>query len=194
MSSRILIVYGSRYGHTAKIASYIEERLNAAGSIVTLVNADTLTHAFNIKEFDAVLIGSSVIRGKHRRSVVKFIEKHLGMLNGATCGFFSVSGSAGSTNAVVRGAAQALMEKFLSDLRWNPTLVASFGGAIAYSRYSPLLRWVMKRIARTNGEPTDTTRDYDLTDWARVEAFARLFSELAADPDTLETTAATTSA
>jgi menaquinone-dependent protoporphyrinogen IX oxidase len=32
---------------------------------------------------------------------------------------------------------------------------------------------VIKRIARKEGAPTDTSRDYDLTNWTHVEKLAR---------------------
>ena len=35
---------------------------------------------------------------------------------------------------------------------------------------------MMKRIARKEGAPTDTSRDYELTDWTEVERLAREFA------------------
>jgi len=34
----------------------------------------------------------------------------------------------------------------------------------------------MKRIARKEGAPIDTTRDYEFTNWVRVEELAREFA------------------
>ena len=53
----------------------------------------------------------------------------------------------------------------------NPLHVVRRHGCL--SRYNLPLRWVMKRISRKKGLPTDTSRDYDNTDWAAVERFAR---------------------
>jgi menaquinone-dependent protoporphyrinogen oxidase len=44
---------------------------------------------------------------------------------------------------------------------------------MAYSQYGFFLRWIMRMIARRNGEPTDTSRDHDYTDWAAVDRFAQ---------------------
>ena len=38
-------------------------------------------------------------------------------------------------------------------------------------RYNFLIRFVMKRIARKAGAPTDTSRDYEFTDWSTLDAF-----------------------
>jgi menaquinone-dependent protoporphyrinogen oxidase len=44
-------------------------------------------------------------------------------------------------------------------------------GALAYSRYNFIIRFVMKQIARKAGAPTDTSRDYELTDWPTLDRF-----------------------
>lgn len=62
-------------------------------------------------------------------------------------------------------------------------MTASFAGALLYQNYHPLLRWIMKRIARKAGGGTDTSRNYEYTDWGEVEAFGRRCSEQLASPD-----------
>ena len=37
---------------------------------------------------------------------------------------------------------------------------------------------VMKRISKNAGGDTDTTHDYEYTDWGKVSQFAKQFSEL----------------
>jgi menaquinone-dependent protoporphyrinogen oxidase len=44
-------------------------------------------------------------------------------------------------------------------------------GALAYSRYNVIVRFVMKRIARQAGGPMDASRDDELTDWAALDRF-----------------------
>jgi menaquinone-dependent protoporphyrinogen oxidase len=46
---------------------------------------------------------------------------------------------------------------------------------MAYTKYNPLLRWIIKRTARAAGGPTDTSRDHEVTDWAQVEHFVEAF-------------------
>jgi hypothetical protein len=48
-------------------------------------------------------------------------------------------------------------------------LVAS---ALAYSKYNPLIRLVMRRIALKEGGDTDTSRGCEYTDWRAIAAFA----------------------
>jgi menaquinone-dependent protoporphyrinogen oxidase len=44
-----------------------------------------------------------------------------------------------------------------------------------YRRYNPLVRFVMKRIARKAGAPTDSSRNYDFTDWPAIDRFVDRF-------------------
>jgi menaquinone-dependent protoporphyrinogen oxidase len=178
MTHHILIVYGSRYGQTAKIASHLEDVLVSDGLNVTLVNADTMTRAIDVAEYDAIVVGSSVIGGKHRRSVARFVRRNVERLNRVPTAFFSVSGSAGSADPHRQDEARGVMEQFLTDAAWNPDLKTTFAGALLYTRYSLILRWVMKRIARKEGAPTDTTRDHEMTDWERVGDFAHRFARI----------------
>lgn len=185
MTRHVLVVYGSRYGQTAKIASRLEDVLLADGLRATLANADRMTRAFHLGDFDAVIVGSSVIGGKHRRSVAHFLRKNIETLSRVHTAFFSVSGSAGSSDARQQAEARALMEQFLAGIGWKPDITATFAGALAYSQYSFFVRWVMKRIARKEGAPTDTTHDYEMTDWEQVEDFAHQFARLISPAPTL---------
>jgi menaquinone-dependent protoporphyrinogen oxidase len=179
MTRNILIVFGSAYGQTTKIASHIQDILMAEGLNVTLLNAD-FAPLLDLAGVDGVIVGSSVILGRHRKSVKRFVKSHLVTLNRIPSAFFSVSGSAGSLHAAQQSRALSLMEQFLKATGWSPDLVTTVGGALAYTRYAPLIRWIMKRIARKEGGPTDTTRDHELTNWAHVDGFAQRFARLAA--------------
>jgi menaquinone-dependent protoporphyrinogen IX oxidase len=61
----------------------------------------------------------------------------------------------------------------MKETGWRPERVLPVEGALAYSRYNFLIRFVMKRIARKAGAPTDTSRDYEFTDWSKVDSFIR---------------------
>ncbi|MEO8257290.1 MAG: flavodoxin domain-containing protein [Acidobacteriota bacterium] len=64
-----------------------------------------------------------------------------------------------------------MIDVFVEETAWRPARVLPVAGALAYSRYNFLIRFVMKRIARKAGAPTDTSRDYEFTDWSVLDAF-----------------------
>jgi menaquinone-dependent protoporphyrinogen oxidase len=70
--------------------------------------------------------------------------------------------------------------KFIHQTGWRPGRTVSFAGALPYTRYNPLIRFVMKRISRKAGHTTDTSRDHDFTDWGSVRSFANDIADAAA--------------
>ena len=175
MSLRILILYATSYGQTAKVARYITDCLTRSGCSVRLVHADQLPAGLSPRGFDGVLIGASVIVGRHKASVRRFAKEHRDELNAMPSAFFSVSGSAGSHDARGKIDAQRCIDDFLRETGWRPVLTESIAGAMAFTKYNPIVRWVLKQISKRNGGPTDTSCDHELTDWPEVEQFAGAF-------------------
>jgi menaquinone-dependent protoporphyrinogen IX oxidase len=68
-----------------------------------------------------------------------------------------------------------LIAAFQQETVWHPQSVASFAGALAYSKYGFLKRLVMKRIARQAGGETDTSHDYEYYRLGGSDALCREF-------------------
>ncbi len=176
--SRIAVVYGSRYGQTAKVAARIAERIAARGHEVVVERGDALPADFDLGAYDGVVVGASLIIGGYQRYIGRFVRQRRERLRGMPAAFFALSGSEGSELEAHRAEAGRIMERFLTREGWRPALRASFAGAVAYTRYHPLLRWWMKRISKAEGGSTDTTRDHEYTNWDDVARFADGFAEL----------------
>ena len=96
-------------------------------------------------------------------------------------GFFSTCLAATPTSRESYLESLRPVRKFLDDVSWTPDWIASFPGALNYREYNPLLRWIMEGIARKEGGPTDTSKDYELTRWQEVVRFAQDFDRGAFD-------------
>ena len=107
---------------------------------------------------------------KQRRA---FVRSHAADLTRVPSAFVSVSLSAASKNAKEIEAAEKLARAFPVSCGWTPARIASVAGRLAYREYGFFIRWVMKRIAKKEGAPTDTSRDYELTNWEEVDELAR---------------------
>jgi len=177
-SGRILVVYGTRYGQTEKIARYIANRLLESKYAVMAIKSDIVPPHFFLGPFNGVIVGASIIAGKHQRSIRSFVREHRDQLNALPSAFFSVSGSAASKSETGRNEAQRMLSSFLNDTGWRPRLTKTIGGAMAFTRYNLLLRWMMKRISAKEGGPVDTSRDHELTDWTQVDRFIDEFASL----------------
>lgn len=169
---KILIIYGTSYGQTEKIAARIQAALVKRGHAVTLANAAERMPTAPLASFDGIVVGSSIIASGHQKSVERFVRAEVVLLNTTPSAFYSVSGAAGSTDPNERAAADRVRDEFLKRLGWEPQLRASIAGAINYTRYNAFLRWYMKRASAKGGGSTDTSRDHEYTDWMQVERFA----------------------
>lgn len=179
---RILIVYGTSYGQTAKVARFIADLLTSSGDEVMLANAAELTRNVELprnlspRDFHGVVVGSSVIVGRHQRSVAAFVRAHRDALDATPSAFFSVSGSAASHDEEGRADARRMVDEFVRETGWRPGLTETVAGAMAFTKYNPLIRFVLRRISAKAGGPTDTSRDHELTDWDQVRRFAATFA------------------
>lgn len=175
--SNILAVYGSAYGQTFKIIQRIAGRLSAAGHQVTIWKGDLIPDEVRADQFDGFLVGASVLRGRHQQYVEEFVRTNVTALNSSPSAFISVCGAAAPGYAEGPALALNYVAQFLGRTGWHPSMARPFAGALAYTRYGWLTRWLMKMISKHTGRPTDTSRDYEFTDWAEVDSLA---SELAA--------------
>jgi menaquinone-dependent protoporphyrinogen oxidase len=176
--SSILIIYGTTYGQTERIARRIGELLRQSCYTVDVHRGDQLPDHLALESYAGVLIAASVLGGYHQRYIRKFTRHNAARLNRLASALVSVCGSAGSDPA----QASAYIDDLLQESGWRPALTRSFTGAVAYTKYSWPIRWVLKRISRSKGLPTDTSRDWDYTEWRQVDAFARSLAALFAAP------------
>jgi menaquinone-dependent protoporphyrinogen oxidase len=165
---RILVVYGSTYGQTDRVAHRIAAVLSSAGHMVDIHKADRLPDSLWLASYDGFVVAASVLMGHHQEYVRDFVRRNATLLNEAPSAFVSVCGAAGSDPS----QAQAYIDSMLRETGWRPTVTRSFTGAVAYTRYGWWFRWYLKMISRRKGLPTDTSRDWDFTDWGAVERFA----------------------
>jgi menaquinone-dependent protoporphyrinogen oxidase len=177
--SRILIAYGTSEGQTARIAERIAAVVREHGHEAVPVNVKRSTP--DPAEYDAVIVGASVHRGRHQTEVGEYVRETRNALERVPTAFFSVSLAIAEPTEAARKEAEGYAEEFFRLTRWHPGKLALFAGALLYTRYGFLTRWIMKRIARAKGSPDlDTSRDYEYTDWGGVTRFAEEFLAVAA--------------
>lgn len=171
--ARTLVVYASIDGHTTRVAKRVAERLLQSGDSVVLRAVDDAPG--QLDEFTAVIVGGAIRYGHYPRTLESWVRTHRPALAARPNAFFSVCLSAGGPGARPR-TAQGYIEEFRARTGWEPRTVASFAGALLYRRYNPFIRFMMRLIVGMAGGDTDTSRDYEYTDWAAVERFAVEFA------------------
>src|SRR5690606_38645596 len=122
--------------------------------------------------FQVVFVGAPVYAGNYLPPIVRFVREHRDFLQRVRSAFFSVNLAIASHTNDGRAETLELVEKFIERTGWHPDRVELIAGALNYSRYNFLIRFVMRSIARKAGGDTDTSRDYEYTDWSAVDRFA----------------------
>ena len=119
--------------------------------------------------------------GDHEPEMIDFAKRHRTALERTRAAFMSVTlseagveDSSGGRRRRARGRGRAAHDRRVRDrdTGWRPERTLPVAGALAYSKYNFFIRFVMKRIARKAGAPTDTSRDYEFTDWPGLDRFA----------------------
>ena len=174
---RVLIPYGTSEGQTARIAEYLADVIRGQGYEAYPVDIKR-SGAPEPDGYDAVIVGASVHMGKHEEYVRDFVRENRDTLERLPSAFFSVSLAAHDNTKEARDEVEGYIEKFVQQTGWRPSKVGLFAGALLYTQYGFIKRWIMKKIARDKGNPdTDTSRDYIYTDWGGVKRFAEEFLE-----------------
>lgn len=171
--ARVLIVYATRNGQTEKVARRMEQALADAGHAVTLCNVDKV--GVELAGFDAILVGGPVYASRYPEKLARFVREQRSVLERVPSAFFSVSMALASRVHDGRAQTLPIVEHFQQQTGWRPARVELFAGALAYTRYNWLIRFMMRRIAKKEGGELDASRDHEYTDWAAVERFARDF-------------------
>jgi len=176
--SRVLVIYGTTDGHTAKVAHCMAETLRAVNVETEVAEAGKTSH--QAEHYSAVIVAASVHAGKYQRSVRDWVRDNMFALQTRPTAFVSVCLAIRDTREQSKRDLDAILERFYKETKWRPTVAKSVAGALLYTKYNWFVRQVMKRIVRDAGGDTDTSRDYEYTDWADLRSFVVGFAGLVA--------------
>ena len=173
--SRILVVFGTTDGHTAKIAKFVGETLTSAGSQVDVARAAPGGRSPDGADYDGIIVAASLHAGGYQPPIGQWVRRHGADLLGRPTAMLSVCLGILEQNPRVWADLDAKIDRFLTRVGWRPTVVKIVAGAIPYSRYGWLKRLVMQHMTRKAGVVTDPSRDYEYTDWEDLRLFTTGF-------------------
>ena len=93
--------------------------------------------------------------------------------------FFTVCLTIADDTDESREATRGYHDEFVAATGWTPRRDHDLRRGLQYREYDFATRLLMRLLMRKQGHPTDTSRDYDYTDWAAVEAFGHECARLA---------------
>ena len=182
------IFYATREGQTRRIAEHAAANLKGRGFEVEISNVQDVPSKADVDlgRYAAVILAASVHAGAHESEMVKFVKRGLAQLEHLPAALLSVTLSEAGAERLdatpqehARFAADVdkMLNHFYEQTGWHPRTVKPVAGALLYTKYNLLIRFVMKRIAKSVGAETDTSRDYEYTDWAALDQFVNEFAD-----------------
>lgn len=174
---KILVVFATVDGQSRKIANHLARTLADAGFRALTAELGPFSAPAVDPDVDGIIVCGPVRFGRHPRRLRRFVKTNREALARLPSAFVSVSGSAMTDDPEYAAEARRYVERFVEKTGWRAERVLRIGGCVAYTRYNPLLRSVMRSISEEKGLSTDTSRDHEYTDWVVLEAFARAFGE-----------------
>jgi menaquinone-dependent protoporphyrinogen oxidase len=175
LNMKALLLYSSSDGQTHAIMSCIADCLKEELDchVVDLLQATSV----DPRSYQKILIGASIRYGYFHSELNRFINKHLTTLNSTPSAFFAVNLTARKPEKRTPQT-NAYLRKFLLATPWQPDLSAVFAGALRYPRYRWFDRIMIQLIMRMTGGETDSSKEYEYTDWEQVKRFAGEFAHL----------------
>ncbi len=173
--ARLLIVYGSEEGQTAKVAKHLAEFFRDRRHQVDLIFGKEVPADLSMTVYDGVVVGASIHMGRHQKYIVELAKKHCNDLTTRFSAFFTVCLTAKGETPAEKAQVEQYVQDFMEATNWYPDQVGVFAGALLYTQYGLVKRFIMKSIIKRSGGDLDASRDYEYTDWESVDDFGDTF-------------------
>lgn len=170
-----LIAYGTRYGSTSKIASFMadvlrEERFDV--EVVELTNKEKTS--YDLTHYDLIIIGSAIRMGKWTNQVLDFIKRNERTLASKRAAFF-VSCATALDHDKKSQARSEYLEKVVRRFPLiSPIALGLFGGPLDFGDHGFLYRMTLDALKKQmEQEGMDASMPYDFRDWDEIADWTR---------------------
>ncbi len=181
-NKKILIAYGTRFGSTEEVSEKLAVLFEKAGYESRLMNLRNIPEAqwSSPKDFDGVLVGSSIKRGQWTTEPKLYLGKYKEYLGDEiVLGIFISSGFAANPDRRPK-VREDYIETVLDELGVQANMYDAFGGVIDFSKSSKM-GWLDRKIiglASKDNPDVKKNKRNDLRDWNQIRAFGEKFAEL----------------
>ncbi|TFG03850.1 MAG: hypothetical protein EU542_00570 [Promethearchaeota archaeon] len=183
--SKVLILYGTRYGTTKDISDEIEKIIQEKGIRTESHNLKDIDskNIPPLNQYDGIIIGTGIKIKRWTKEVKKFVKKRKSELRAMQdkLGFYVCCGEASKKNKI-KDAINNYIISNLKDLGLEPKLLDAFGGAYDLregSAVSGMTRKIVIGIMqKEEGIENPEGKLHDFRDWEQIKDFANKFVEL----------------
>ena len=165
---KALIAYSSGYGATKEVSQKIGQVLQQENSLqVDIISIDEVD---GIKDYDVVIVGSSVRADRPLANVRDFFRRYRFVLPTKYVALFAVCLAAKDEEGREKVKKEYLSQ--ITDKYPHLKVVASeaFGGKIDFDRLNPVMQNLMHRVLDKTGIPTFGS--VDTRDWNFIRSWA----------------------
>ena len=182
---RTAVFYATREGQSEHVAQRVASDLRSHRIEADVVNVKDIRGRIDWDAYDAAFVIASVHAGHHEKEMIEFVKRSKPELERLQASFLSLTlsqaGAELDTNTPAqREAAHAdalrMVADFANETGWRFEHSLTVAGALVYSKYNFLVKWIMKLIAHKAGFDGPTSRDYEFTNWPAVDEFVREFT------------------
>jgi menaquinone-dependent protoporphyrinogen oxidase len=182
---RAAVFYATREGQAERVAHRVAKDLRGRHIEVDVINVKDVHGYIDWHGYTLAFVIASVHTGHHEKEMIEFVKRSKEHLTSLHAPFLSLTlsqaGAELPSNTLVQrqtahGDALRMISDFMRETGWQPSRILPLAGALRYSQYNFLVKFIMKRIARKAGFDGPATRDYEFTSWPAVD---RLVAELA---------------
>lgn len=179
--AKFLIVYATEEGQSQKISEFMAGEIRSQGHEVEIHNCNEHNIFTGTINYAGILIGGSIHKSQFSEILTNWIKNNSALISKIPSAFFSVCLGILEKGAIAQDEERQIVINFFDEVSWYPRKTAIFAGALKYSKYGWFTKWMMKKIVEKAGGATDTSKDYEYTDWKAVSKFTTEFIKNALD-------------
>jgi len=162
---KVALIYSSKTGTTSEIATFMKKCIEKKGCTVDLITAGKQV---NLKNYQAVIVGSSIYMGKWNKEASRFIEQNQNSLKSIPVAYFSVGMSFDKTDEKSLQQINQYLEKERKLVQ--PIMEGRFLGRMDFSKLNFFQRMISKMVG---------AKEEDKRDWKAIEAWTDSFLQKA---------------
>jgi menaquinone-dependent protoporphyrinogen oxidase len=169
MEKRILIAYDTVYGSTVEVAEFLGKELGKEGNVVNVHRLNTVNE---ITDYQAVVLGSPIIKEKVTEDTISFLRRYHDELSQRPLALFIVCllarGGISTHETAVSNYVNPILKEFK---KISPVSISVFAGVLDYDKYPDTVKENMQNLYRKIGGPTEGRHDY--RDWNTISSWAK---------------------